>query len=821
MRLNLSATAEVQSAIPQITRATAPDEPDASEFSVRLSRLDGSWSHDYTSLEEFNNAGSFKTGAYMLSASYGSLNDEGFGKPCYYGETQVTVLEERTSEAEVTATLASSMVSIGYTDSFKQYFTDWSAEVHTDGHSYIEYSKEETRAAYIAPGTTAIAIEVTDHNNRSVKLQPCTFASVARNHYRITFDVNQGNVGIAQLSVIFDDSLTQEDVKVDLTDELYAVPAPTIHTTGFAPGQNFEIVKGEEMPNRASMTINAPGGLASAVLTFDSENFTPPFGTETELCNAPQNIQSALAQMGIDARGLFRNPEEIGWIDFTGMAAYLPVGHHTVTLLAKDGLDRSSEPVSLSFDIVPIELRATAPTMILGASTAIVNVTYNGTDPQRDITFKSMNDYGQYVDAEVLSVTESSTRAIAAKTYAFELNIPQTERQSIPMKMYLRGEETAAFNIEVKIPEYSVECDSFATHALLKVDPENPSDLQGIVNNIKVVMQGPGASAVTMSRDAANGIVTLYGLTPGSSYTAVTRITVDGEGKEVSFTTEAAAQLPNADFSQSTQTLSIDPINVGGPYTGTALSNPKYQTTSSISRPLPDGWATLNGLTCWSGASNHNSWFVVPSTWVENGQALIRTVGYSHNGTTPGNYKKTGVWYCANTPTDSELTKASGELFLGSYAYNGSASRTDGITWATRPATFSFDYSYAPYNNETAQAYIKVTDASGAVLSQQSLDLAASSAMTTKTVDLTGYTYGKKAAKIEVGFKSTKGSAAVNIPTGSALNEGTGLSNQKIEANSYHALATGSVLRVDNLRLGYDVAGAAKAKKQTNSKKRR
>lgn len=820
--LTLTSSTEVKSAIPQITRATAPDVPDESEFAITMARIDGSWSKDYASLAEFNSAATFKTGAYTLTATYGSLNDEGFEKPCYRGETQLTVLEERTTEATVTATLASAMVSISYTDAFKEYFRNWGAQVHTDGHSYIDYESGETRPAYIAPGNTAIAIEVTDHSNRTVKLSPCSFESVERHHYNVTFDVNGSNVGVAQLTVTFDDSLTREDVIIDLSDELYTIAPPTIFPQGFSIGEEIEIIKGETTPGRIAMTVNAPGKLTSAILTFESDTFTPPFGRETELCNAPQTTRTALGSMGIDAKGFFTNPDEIAWLDITGLVAHLPEGRHKLTLLAKDKTDRASQPVSITFDIVPIEIAAAAASSAYGAESALVDVSYNGTNPREDISFLVMNDLGQYQEAEIISMTETATRSITAKTYSFEIGLPDTERANIPAKMLLKGEEAGQFTIALTFPKYTLQADAFARYALLKVIPEKAGDLNTIVSKIKITLQGANASQTTMTRDAEAGTITLSGLTPGSSYTAQTSLTTDGEKTSISFTTEAETQLPNSDFSQSTTTVNIDPITVGGPYTGTALNNPKYQTTSSIVRQTPNGWATLNELTCWSNSSNLNSWFVVPSTYTENEQAVIRTVGYSHAGTTPGVTKETAVYYCKNTPAESDLTIASGELFLGSYRYNGSATRSDGTGWSTRPSAFRFDYRYEPYNNETAEAYIRIFDAAGAIMTQQVIPLTSSASMTTKEVVLTGYPFGSKAAKIEVSFKSTKGTPKVKIPTGSALSEGTGLGNKKIGANSYHAVATGSVLTVDNLNLVYDAPGTNRAaKKKTNSRKRK
>ncbi len=82
---------------------------------------------------------------------------------------------------------------------------------------------------------------------------------------------------------------------------------------------------------------------------------------------------------------------------------------------------------------------------------------------------------------------------------------------------------------------------------------------------------------------------------------------------------------------------------------------------------------------------------------------------------------------------------------------------------------------------------------------------------TSTTLNFNGYSeFGVKAAFIKVKFISSTASVpSINIPTGDSLNEyslnnvGNGLRNNTLDANSYHALATGSVLTIDNVKLNY------------------
>lgn len=823
--LRLSASSDVERAVPAVTRAEsqAPDVPSGDEFSVTLSRIDGSWSQTYATLKEFNEVGTFKTGAYNLKATYGSLDNEGFGKPCYQGETQLTVLEDRTSEVSVTATLASAMVSINYTQAFKQYFAAWSTKVHTEGHSYVTFSSTETRPAYIAPGTTDVSFEITDHNGKTANLSPCNFESLARHHYNITFDVNNGEVGIAQLIIEFDDELTQENVTIDLTEELFTTSAPTMTPVGFASGDTVDAVLGEKTVTPVKFNIMASGGLASAKMTFQSTTFTPPFGNETELCNAPERIQDALKQMGIDAKGFF-HPDQMAYLDLSGLAAHLPVGQHTVTLLAKDAVDRASETISVTLNVEAVNLKAEPQGAIFGEGTATINIDYNGINPKTDLSFKALNDFGQYVDAPVVSLDIDNTRAIETKKYKAVISLPETERSKIPVKMYRLGKEVAEFTVEVTLPEYEIEVDAHATYAVIKVKPSAGLDVAKATKHLYTTLSGPSASQASKSVDAANGYVTLYGLTANSGYTLSHSLASDAtEKKSTPFTTEAMAQLPNSDFSQITNVFNKS-MNVGGEFSPTNMK-PYYTVTGTVSIDEPNGWATINKKTAYEGAKNANTWFIVPSTMAINGEVKIRSVAYDHNGTTPSRSGGAYKYYCQNAPA-SIASRAAGELFLGSYSFNGSESRSEGTAFGSRPTSLSFDYRYTSLNGESAVVEIQVLDASGQVIASANQKFGATMDNRRATVSLPSYPFGKKATTLKVKFLSSDAAVPTTIiPSGKDLDEGLGYAaNFKYVVktpNAYHALSTGSELIIDNVALGYDFGQGSKVKSRKTIKRRK
>ena len=202
--LKLSASTDVKDAIPVLRSGTQTLEaPDTQNFGISLTNLSTEEEQIWQTLADFQAQSGFRTGSYTLAAFYGSLDDEGFDKPYYYGSTEITVLEGRESKAEITATLANSMISVDYTDGFKNYFKDYGVTVHSEGHSYVEFPKDETRAAFVAPGEVSIAVNVTNPSGKTATLQPAAFPAAAAHHYHITFDVNSSSLGEAQLQIVF------------------------------------------------------------------------------------------------------------------------------------------------------------------------------------------------------------------------------------------------------------------------------------------------------------------------------------------------------------------------------------------------------------------------------------------------------------------------------------------------------------------------------------------------------------------------------------------------------------------------------------------
>ncbi len=821
--LKLTASAEVTDALP-IMRSGGPElvAPDASDFAIELLNLDTEMANTWQSLEDFHKEEGFDVGSYKLTAFYGDENECGFDKPYFKGEATLSVLEGRESSVEVTAQLANVMLSVEYTEAFKNYFPDYSVIAHTDGHANVTFHKTETRAGFMPAGDVTLQVSLKNPSGKTATLTPAQFPAQARHHYHVKFDVNADPLGVATLQVVFDDSVEKENVEFNLSDELFNADAPVVAAEGFTSGQPVEALSGSPAPDQLKFDVECKGGIQKAILKIaqlsGTQQFNPPFAKELDLVTADESVQNLLEQYGIKVAGLFKNPQQYAVVDVTNLPKYLPSGTFELTLTVTDVLGRDNEqPVTLNLSTAPISLSFVSGSAVYvypgdGVTVkptvdATVTVSYNGMSPETCISFQNLCRMGIYKDCDIIECKESTrTRGFVDKIYIFKIKVCDVENSPLPMKLFFNGNEYGQFKLDVIEPNYSLIADAFANYARFKVETDNEEDTPTIVNGLTLYQNGTALDKSRLETDPEKGLITVSGLEPDKDYTIGYSLTTrpDGlpEDKTVKIHTEAEAQVPNGNFSATQQTINWNPIDAGGQY--------KYGTTtmqnhSSIVINTPTSWATLNPLTCYTGANVKNTWFCVPSTLMENNAVVIRTVAYDHNGKLPdldNHGLSVRAKYSRNKPA-SFASKASGELFLGTYTYNGTASRKDGVAFTSRPSSLTFSYSYAPVSGEVGQVYIALVDAAGAVISETRADIKSGSDKE-MTLPLPDYPFGKKAASIRLSFKSSK--SVINVPVPDDIQDvtnTTGLGGQTIAANQYKSLCVGSKLTLKKVELNY------------------
>lgn len=776
--LNREVAAPKQSAK---SRAGQAKEITATDLKLTLKADDGSMERSWASLTDFDNSEDFPVGMYTMEASYGSETEEGFDKPYYFGSTALRIRENETTPANITARLGNAMVTVVYTEAVGNYFSACKGEVVSVSGTQHDYTLDETRALYVQPGHVEINASFTKQNGVSGKVNVASFDAEPRNHYIVTVDANGGEVGNGVLVITFNSELATEEVEIDLSDDILTAPAPQISASGFTGGEPLTVVEGAVPAGALRMTVTAQGGVNTAVLTVRSASLREQGWPETvDFSSADAATLGRLRGLGLEFFGLEGVKSKMAVVDFTKVLqhiAYVEGDDNTseFTLVAKDAYSKVSEPLTLSVAVEKLSLSIENVQPLAADETALVfDMAYNGTDPAANVKFQTKNTRGTWDDAVATSVEPLSR---AGELYRVTLAVPAdggdvvfravsgnvvTEEQSV-----IRSGAGVAMS----------DGDVFAKHALLSVQGAHGADLAASAR-VMLSTNGTDFSEYTDTAVSGSGI-TLNNLTPATKYYVKLDVN-NGVSKTLEFTTEVAAQLPNAGMEEwfrvegQTQYWWID-------YPGSDVNAE---------------WGTMNLHTTSEGGSNDNNLSgnrdgmaycaISGTTYTDDGNngkaALIRTVGW-------GRGNAAGVW----STKVNHVT--AGELFLG--RPSNEAQQSYGRPFDSRPSSLSFYYKYTPKNNaDYALAKLEIMDAGGNIISAGEYRLEKADVYTPVTVDLKYKSGSPKANSISILFRSS------DNPTCLEANKDN-LSGYGSTSVSKSHTFVGSQLYIDDIALNY------------------
>ena len=740
------------------------------DLSVKLTSADGSYSNTWASVAEFPTDQQFKVGEYNFEVFYGDEYSEGFEKPYFHGSQTIEVNENLTTPVSLTAELANTMVTIQYTDNFRNYMSSWSAQLHSNGGNYIDYVSTETRPAYLRPGDVEIYVDYTKQNGKSYRFLAATFTAAAKTHYTVTIDLNQ-DAGAASITVIFDEATVEKPVTINL-DDIENAPAPVVTYTGFTPEQVMTVVPGYLQGQSPKFSIVAQAGLKAVKMTTISATLLAQgWPAEVDLCHCDASTQQRLTNLGFAGRGLFKNPDKMATIDLTGMIEKIAVvsgdNTTTITLVAEDNMTKASDPITLTINAEDLHLElANARTLIQGDSELTIDLLYNGGDPTGVVDIQYFNDRATWSTMPVTYTAQTSnSRAVSPiNRYTAVVTTPDATSDLKIRAIIGAGTSSTVTSANVTIDRESAVVTpavsaggAYATKAIVDC---TAATLQGAVtgDQLEAVLAaatvyvsadgGASFSRANFSYNPGKKSFTVKGLSASSTY-QVKVSTGTGSVAELpaaSFTTEAAAQLPNGNCDGAT----------------TVVAEGKFMGLGSVTWQnigFPDGWGSNNPMTTSDGAGlgyTRVSGTIASEEAMSGSAVLVRTVGWGSGNTFVANVGSSIVNY-----VDAGLYHLGSSRSARPNGYSGvtGSLNTDdldcGIAFSSRPSALTFKYKYTPKNAaDKGEAYIWVKDASGNIIAEGTIQLGAASSYTTATVNLS-YTTHVKAAKIYVRFLST------------------------------------------------------------------
>lgn len=710
------------------TLSRAGDEITVDDLSMTLSKDDGSYRHTWDKVSDFDKTKEFGVGNYTLTAFYGDPESEGFEKPAYSGSVPVRVSDGQTSRVSLTATVVNAKISVVFTDEFKKYMTDYSGQFVTAKGTY-EYTKDETRPLYIAPGSATFTVRVVKPNGQEGSFNIASINAQARHHYVITVNVNGGNVSDASMTVSFDDTLEHEPVIIDLSDKIMSKPAPEIATEGFTAGSPVNLIAGVTNNAKAQLTLTAMAGFKSVTLNTESSYLIANGWPESiDLLAATSAEQTMMTDKGLKVVGLWKNPGTMALIDFAPMAEFLTAGTARFTVSVTDILSRTVEaPVTVELNLAEPEFSIAniADTYFSDDMPVSFTLTANIPLSKENLKVEYKNKRGTTSEAEIIEFTESSARSAS---YKLTIKTPADIEDRLTVKLICG--RIGSNELEISPVPFALsfaDNDIFATHAYMDVVGVGGAPAPDL-SQVQIVIEEADGKFTNASQTVSGSCFDVKSLTPGKAYTVRAKVGNIYSNRST-FTTEAATQLPNAGMEEWNTTGSAN--------------------QSSYKVQLPVGWGTMNYRTTSSGGVNaeyvrNNG--TKPTTDSHSGNAaLIRTVGWG-NGNTAG----------GNASIVKHVTQ--GELYLGANPTDPNVDPTYPVKFGSRPSSLKFFAKYTvgkKASGDLGLVEAEIYDANGNVIGTGSLTIAGSDNYNEYTINFSYSRGTPKADKIKVLFRST------------------------------------------------------------------
>ena len=684
------------------------------DLSIRIEKKDGSFTKTWDKLADYNGKQTFTVGEYTVEAFYGNPQEEGFETPAFSGTQTITVADGRTTQVALTASPANAMFTLDYSEAFKTYMQAYSAEFVTANNT-IAVAADKLRPVYVAPGEVNLHVAATTPTGKEAKFNVAKLTAEAGYNYIVHVDINGGEVGSASLKVTFDENLETEEVIIDLSDELLSAEPPTIAAKGFDPASNIAIVTGLGSDAKPTMDIIAMAGLKSVTLSTKSTTLIKKgWPEEIELLN---NKDAKVIELGLNAIGLWHNPDKMAIIDFSNVLNNIEIDAdnpvNTFTVTVTDALNRVSEPLTLS-------VYAEGPLLNLSkidnydpGENLRVNLEFNGTAEQvrNNVKFNYTHSSSGMVRPIKIVDVEAASRAMNSYIVTIETPVLDT-----PLELEASCGGNASKCV-IDFANFNVACtanDTYATHAYVTVSGNDGSTLD--MSGAKFMVKGPEDETYKEVTATDKGsYFDIEGLTPNAESKVYLAIGNE-KSRSITIKTEEIVQIPNSDLEESGKG-----------------SNHNEQTFT--------GWGTNNPMTTSQGIdADYTRYSGTAST--ANGRTgkgvELRTCGWGE-----GN----AIWISVKAATVKYID--AGLLHLGAsrtarpsgYSERSGYLNTDdldcGIAFTSRPKALSFYYKYTTKNNaDRGFAEIWVKDAQGNIVASKTADLAAASEWTMATVQL-------------------------------------------------------------------------------------
>lgn len=789
------------------SRSVRSYTPDIGDFGLKVSKWSGEIFAQWDKFSDFRTTG-VPAGKYKVEAYYGDGEEEGFDALSYYGSSQVSTGSDEIVETSVVCTINKALVSISYTDSFKDYFKSYKGYVSTSKGNKVVYEDGEERSAYFVPGELDVFLEVTrDGVADTVRLNPTTFKAAARTEYRLTMDVDAGT---STLNIIFNDRPSDyKNVTINISDAVLNAAPPKFTLYGFESGKDLEILEYSEFAETLQAYLNAPAGISKCKLISNSA-YLKSLGDNNwkdtlDLANLSDEENAMVSGMELETIGLGEIKDQIAVVNFNKFVSKLGCMTdanevHRFILAATDKLSKVSD--TIYFNVVTrsnqFAFVGPAEPVPYGSTSVEFDLTLEGVHDNVVFKEKSGDDFVG-IEKSRISITPDAENTLSSKVVITFDPLFDTENAYEIQAEYGGKAINVSFTVDgPKLNLSAQDFDIWATKAYVTVSKSDDAneDINISQDNIEIYQKTEDGSLVKMENVTfENGKFKIAGLgdpdsypdnVSGVEYTIRAAYKVDDNTKlysnEITFKTEDKLQLPNCGFEDW------------------YYKRPSGVQYWEIWYPCKEGetpvWETMNlwttsegGTTTFNGFNyskinayryNANSGTIKTEGESSGNAALIRAVGWGKGNRAYGS---------ANAKYGTV-----GELYTGTYDPTTKKAVYSGVEFKSRPNKMNFKYKYRPgkggdqYYAEVL-LYDKDDNEIGHGIKREGNEV---SNWADGTIDILYTTENSKTAKIVVKFKSgdkASNDSFVEVPIFGNLSDGE---------------YVGSQLYIDDVKLIYE-----------------
>ena len=302
-------------------------------------------------------------GRYTVTATSGNQSAAAWGSAYYSGSATILVKPEQKATANITATLANTMVTVEFEDPIPELFSDYRVTVDNGAGEALLFSKASNtvgNTAYFAvTGTLNYELSMVNADGATYHDGPHAITGVKANqqyHFKFSMSADTPTTGGFVLTIIVDDTTVYNEYEMKLD---FGADGKPVTTPSFPLTNDITLIEGNS--ETRTVSFEASRGIGSLVISHNDAGLTAlglPKWTDLVTTQDLSAIQAA----GITCSAVDFGTTDVQVINLTTFISHLPVGSYKFQTTLVDTRN-AYNMVNYNITIIPpVESRAVSAT---------------------------------------------------------------------------------------------------------------------------------------------------------------------------------------------------------------------------------------------------------------------------------------------------------------------------------------------------------------------------------------------------------------------------------------------------------------------------